>query len=84
MIKRVSELNVKLEKSEVRKRQKEAEYVRTLQKRGCIKRYYINRKGEVVKNRDNKDGTTNFLAFDEQEYLNYKKNATIGRPKKEI
>lgn len=83
MIRKVSSLNVKLPKCEKRKRQKEAEYVRTLQRRGVINRYYIDRKGKVVKRKYNKDGTTNFLAYDEKEYLDFKNSATVGRPRKE-
>ena len=70
MIRKVSSLNVKLPKCV---KDKKEEYVRTLQRRGVINRYYIDRKGKVVKRKYNKDGTTNFLAYDEKEYLDFKK-----------
>jgi hypothetical protein len=83
MIRKVVDLNEKHEKSDNRIRQKKAEYIRVLQRRDCIKRFYITRKGKIVNSPKTKDGHRNFLAYDEDELKNYEYLAQVGRPRKE-
>ena len=69
-------------KSDKRIRQKKTEYVRLLQRRGRIKRYWLTKDG-MVTNGPKMNGHNNIMAYDADEFRTYRRCLKRGRPRKE-